>query len=120
MTAVIVGGDYIKQIEKIFAKKGVTRVEHWSGRKAGHLRKSLPGDTCLVVLLCDYLSHSLAGKVRDNAERRGLPVIYCRRSMGALCAKLNDFFDNGGLSANDAKPVHCCAKCSERSDLKAS
>src|SRR5512135_3161726 len=101
MTAVIVGGDYIKQIEKVFAGKGVTRIEHWTGRKSGDLRKTLPRDTRLVVLLCDYLSHSLAKKVRDDAERLGLPVIYCRRSLGQFCRKLDDFIDGGGLASPD-------------------
>lgn len=117
MTAVIVGGDYIKQIEKVFAGKGVTRVEHWTGRKTGDLRKTLPGDTRLVVLLCDYLSHSLAKKVRDDADRMGLPVIYCRRSLGALCRKLDDFIENGGLSATNEKAVDFCADCRARDIL---
>ncbi len=114
MTAVIVGGDYIKQIEKVFAGKGVTRVEHWTGRKNGDLRKTLPCDTCLVVLLCDYLSHSLAKKVRDDAERLGHPVIYCRRSLGQFCRKLDDFIENGGLSVKDLKARELCGKCRTR------
>ncbi len=117
MTAVIVGGDYIKQIEKVFAGKGVTRVEHWTGRKSGDLRKTLPGDTSLVVLLCDYLNHSLAKKVRDDAERLGLPVIYCRRSLGALCRKLDDFIERSGSSATDEKAIDFCAKCRVRGIL---
>ncbi len=114
MRAVIVGGDYIKQIEKAFAVKGVTRVEHWTGRKNGDLKKTLPGDTRLVILLCDYVSHSLAKKVRDDADRQGLPVIYCRRSLGALCRKLDDFIERGGLSATGEKVVDLCADCGAR------
>ncbi len=117
MRAVIVGGDYIKQIEKAFAGKGVTRVEHWTGRKNGDLKKTLPCDTRLVILLCDYVSHSLAKKVRDDADRQGLPVIYCRRSLGALCRKLDDFIESGGLSATGEKALEFCAKCSARAAL---
>ncbi len=116
MTAVVVGGDYIKPIEKVFAGKGVTRVEHWTGRKTGDLRKTLPRDTRLVVLLCDYLSHSLAKKVRDDADRLGLPVIYCRRSLGQFCRKLDDFIENGGL-INDQKDFDFCAQCRARDVL---
>ena len=113
MTAVIVGGDYIKPIEKVFAGKGVTRVEHWTGRKAGDLRKTIPRDTKIVVLLCDYLSHSLAKKVREYADRLGLPVIYCRRSLGQFCRKLDDFIESGGL-ATQGKELDFCAKCRAR------
>ncbi len=114
MKAVVVGGDYIKPIEKVFAGKGVTRVEHWTGRKAGDLRKTIPRDTKIVVLLCDYLSHSLAKKVREDADRLGLPVIYCRRSLGQFCRKLDDFIENGGL-ATDGKAPDFCAECRARS-----
>ena len=42
MTALIVGGDYIKPLEKIIADRGVMKVEHWTGRKAGDLKKVMP------------------------------------------------------------------------------
>ncbi len=113
MTAVIVGGDYIKPIEKVFAGKGVKRVEHWTGRKAGDLRKTLPLDTALVVLLCDYVNHSLAKKVRDDADRRGFPVIYCRRSLGQFCRKLDNFIACGGLGDTCDKGHPCCKDCLE-------
>ncbi len=114
MTALIVGGDYIKPIERIFAGKGVTRVEHWTGRKTGDLRKTLPKDTMLVVLLCDYLSHSLARKVREDADRMGLPILYCRRSLGQFCQKLNDFIDSGGFVTATEDDLAFCRTCRER------
>ncbi len=116
MTAVIVGGDYIKPIEKVFAGKGVNRVEHWPGRKAGDLRKTLPKDTMLVVLLCDYLSHSLARKVREDAERMGLPILYCRKSLGQFCRKLDDLIDSGGFVVATEEELACCRKCADRKE----
>jgi hypothetical protein len=113
MTAVIVGGDYIKQIEKIMAGKGVKRVEHWAGRKPGDLRKSFPKDTGLVVMLYDYLSHSLAKKVKEDAERMGLPILYCRRSLGQFCRKFNDFVDSDGFAGTTEVDLACCRKCRE-------
>ena len=91
MTALIVGGDYIKPLEKVISDRGVRRIEHWSGRKKSDLKKIVPADTRLVILLCDYICHSLAKKVRSDAERLGLPVIYCRRSVGEFCEKLDQF-----------------------------
>ncbi|TLN03251.1 DUF2325 domain-containing protein, partial [bacterium] len=69
MTALIVGGDYIKPLEKLIADRGVSKVEHWPGRKPGDLKKNVPKGTSLVVLLYDYLSHGLAKKVRNDADR---------------------------------------------------
>lgn len=112
MTALIVGGDYVKPIKKVIAGKGVRRIEHWDGRKPSDLRKTFPKDTRLVVLLCDYLNHGLAKKVRDDAERLGLPVIYCRRSLGQFCRKLDEIIDNGGFAITTEGDLGCCRKCS--------
>jgi len=110
MTALVVGGDYIRPIEKAIAGKGVKRIEHWDGRKKGYTRKTLPKDTGLVVLLCDYISHSLAKKVREDAEREGLPVIYCRRSLGQFCRKLDDIINNGGFAITTGEETRCCGQ----------
>ena len=114
MKALIVGGDYVKPIKKIIAGKGVRRIEHWDGRKPSDLRKTFPKDTRLVILLCDYLNHGLAKKVREDAERLGLQVIYCRRSLGQFCEKLDDFIENGGFSVTTEDDLACCRKCFAR------
>lgn len=108
MTALIVGGDYIKPLEKIIAERGLSKVEHWTGRKPGDLKRRVPKGTRVVVLLYDYLSHSLARKVRQEADRLGLPVLYCRRSMGEFCAKLDEMLEaGGGVTVCDAGPTGC-------------
>lgn len=109
MTALVVGGDYIRQLEKIFVERGVRRVEHWTGRKPGDLRKTVPKDTSLVVLLCDYLSHSLAKKVKSDAGRLGLPVLYCRRSLGQFSEKLDELLESGAVVTGT-----CCGLCETR------
>jgi hypothetical protein len=110
MTAVIVGGDYVKPIEKIIAGKGIRRIEHWNGRKKGDIRKTFPKSTGLVVLLCDYLNHCLAGKVREDAERLGLPVLYCRRSLGQFSEKLEDLIERITTESG----AKCCGICTNK------
>lgn len=111
MTALIVGGDYIKPIEKIIAGRGVSKIRHWTGRKTGDLRRTVPKDTKIVVLLLDYLNHGLAKKVRGDADRLGLPVIYCRRSLGQFCEKLDEALANGCLVLDGNSSVGCCDQC---------
>ncbi len=118
MTALIVGGDYIKQLERIIADRGVRRIEHWTGRKTGDLRRTLPKGTGLVVLLCDYLSHSLAKKVKGDAERLGLPVLYCRRSLGQFSEKLDELLESGAVVVGGAVGGECCGLCEIGSGLK--
>jgi hypothetical protein len=68
-------------------------------------------DTQLVILLCDYLCHSLAKKARSDAERLGLPVIYCRRSVGEICEKLDRLLDSGAVYLRDGSFQNCCGAC---------
>lgn len=117
MTALIVGGDYIKQLERIIADRGVRRIEHWTGRKTGDLRRTVPKGTGLVVLLCDYLSHSLARKIKTDAERLGLPVLYCRRSLGQFSAKLDELLESGAVVIGGAADGACCGLCEAKIGL---
>jgi hypothetical protein len=116
MTALIVGGDYIKPIEKLISERGVRKVEHWTGRKAGDLKKTVPKDTRFVVLLLDYLNHGLAKKVRGDADRLGLPIIYCRRSLGQFCEKLDELMDNGFAGMANGSVRECCTSCPLKSE----
>ena len=106
MTALIVGGDYIEQIRKAMSARGMERIEHWNGRKPGDLRKTLPKETKLIVILYDYLSHRMLKKVNADAADSGIPVIHCRRSLGQLCSKLDEMDLNG----NGRKVCSLCIK----------
>jgi hypothetical protein len=89
MTALIVGGDHIESIRREISLRGMSRIEHWNGRKPGDLRKTLPKGTELVVVLYDSLSHNMLKKVSADTAGSGIPVIHCRRSVGILCNKLD-------------------------------
>jgi hypothetical protein len=89
MSALIVGGDHIESIRREISLRGMSRVEHWNGRKPGDLRKTLPKGTKLVVVLYDFVSHNMLKKVNSDAAGSGIPVIHCRRSVGLLCSKLD-------------------------------
>ncbi len=104
MTALIVGGDYVEPIRRAIADRGMKRVEHWSGRKPGDLRKTLPKGTELIVVLYDYLSHPMLRKISTDAAGSGIPLIHCRRSLGQLCRKL----DESGICGGDGS---ACASC---------
>lgn len=90
-TALIVGADYIEPLKKTMEEMGNFRVEHWTGRKSGDLRRSIPKNVDLCIVLCDYVSHGLVRKVREDAKSLGLPVLYCRRSLGEVREKLREY-----------------------------
>lgn len=88
MTVLIVGGDYVTSFKHLVSTQHGARVEHWSGRKKGFAKRSFPNETKLVVLVCDYVSHSLANSVKEKANRNGIPLVFCHRSVNELKHKL--------------------------------
>jgi hypothetical protein len=88
MSVLIVGGDYIEPLRREIAAHGIGKVEHWDGRKPGYLRKEVPADTRLIVVLCDYISHQLRIALKRQASRSRVPLLYCRRSANELRGKL--------------------------------
>ncbi len=98
MTALIVGGDYVEPLKREIRTHGHEHVEHWDGRKVGFTRKSIPGGTQLIVILCDYVSHSLSIALKRQANRNNVPLVFCRRSANDLRRKLDEIGGSGGGS----------------------
>jgi hypothetical protein len=89
MRALLIGGDYVDQIVESLAARGYTRVEHWNGRKQGDTRRLIPSDVSLVLVLTDYTSHPLLKHLKHEAARRGVPVLYSRRSLVEVRQRLD-------------------------------
>lgn len=88
-TALIVGGDHVDGVRQKLADHGVEHVIHWSGRKAGDIKQVIPRDTGLVVILTDWISHTLAAKVKRNASMLGTQILYARGNGGNLRMSLH-------------------------------
>lgn len=78
MTILVVGGDSVEVFRQRIGG-GLSRIEHWSGRKKRDLTRSIPKGTDAVVMVLDLVSHALARRVRAEASRRGLPVYFRKR-----------------------------------------
>jgi hypothetical protein len=78
MTILVVGGDSAEVFRQRIGV-GLSRVEHWSGRKKRDLTRSIPNATDAVIVVLDLVSHALARKVRAEASRRGLPIYFRKR-----------------------------------------
>ena len=93
VSVLLIGADQVDAIKKELAAAGLTRVEHWSGRKPGDRKRALPHDTGLLVVMTDFVSHGLVRKVREDAARRHVDVLYCRRSLIEVRDKLRRWAD---------------------------
>jgi hypothetical protein len=83
-TALIVGGDHVAGLKQLLASSGIEQVAHWSGRKSGDINQVIPRGTTLVVILIDWISHTLADKVKRSAHKLGLQIIYAKGNGGNL------------------------------------
>jgi hypothetical protein len=90
MTTLVVGGDRIDAIRRELGEYKLNDVEHWSGRKPGDLKRSIPDRIRLVVVVSDQLSHSMMYNATISATQNGLPIIYTRRSGRELRVKLEE------------------------------
>jgi hypothetical protein len=88
MTALIVGGDYIQTLKRELLAHGLTDVEHWDGRQSRITKRTIPGSARLVVILYDYVSHSVSNALKQQANKSGVPLVFCKNSMHELRRKL--------------------------------
>ncbi|MBX9894998.1 MULTISPECIES: DUF2325 domain-containing protein [unclassified Nitrosomonas] len=99
MTVLIVGGDYITSFKHLLSTQQDKHIEHWDGRKKGFIKKSFPNETQLVIVICDFVNHSLTHSVKKKASRKGIPLVYCHRSINELKHK---------LQGSDQADESCC------------
>ena len=84
--AVIVGADRLGNIPDLLRDHNISITHHISGRDPAHQKKSLhlPTGTEIVILLTDFLGHNVMKTFRQAAQRGGIQVIACRRSVCAM------------------------------------
>ena len=91
MKALIVGADRVEPIREALQSSGyagITRTEHWSGRKVVDVRRAVSDDTRLIVVICDRINHKLLDHVRKQAAKLGAPTLYARHSLIEIRDKL--------------------------------
>ncbi len=89
MSIVIIGADYLGGIEKNLYSVGVTELVHINGRKVANQNKiCIPKKTDFVLVLTDYVNHNTAKIVKEIAKAKDVPLVYSKRSWGAVEEKL--------------------------------
>lgn len=102
-SVLIVGGDQVAGIKHVLASYGAVNINHWSGRKVGDSNKVIPYDTKAIVLITNWISHSITHKIKRNALNRGIQVIYTPNGSKALHNRLQKMNVNfmGKLSTTE-------------------
>ncbi len=86
VSALIVGADRLGNIPDLLRDHNIAVRHHISGRDPAHQKKmpSLPSGTDLVILLTDFLGHNVMKTFRAAAQRAGVRVLTCRRSVCSM------------------------------------
>lgn len=86
MNALLVGADRLGNIPEVLDQFGIRIAAHVSGRERTQQRRtaSLPTGVEMVILFTDFLGHNVMHRFREAAEREGVDVVCCRRSVCAL------------------------------------
>ena len=82
MTVLLVGADRLGNIPKELEEYGCSEIIHWDGRKAQD--KKIPQKVDMVLMLHDFLNHNLMIRIKAEAKRRDLPIVYSRRGTADL------------------------------------
>jgi len=86
--ALIVGGDQIEGVKQVLGNYGITHIHHWTGRKVGDGNRVIPQDTEIIVLITDWISHTFTHKIKQNAAKRGLQIVYTPNGSATLRSRL--------------------------------
>ena len=86
LSAVVVGADRLGNIPDLLKGHNISITHHISGRDPSHQKKTLqlPSSTQLVILLTDFLGHNVMKTFRNAAQRGGIRVVACRRSVCSM------------------------------------
>ena len=109
LSAVIVGADRLGNIPDLLRGHNISITHHISGRDPAHQKKtlSLPSGTQIVILLTDFLGHNVMKTFRNAAQKSGVRVVACRRSVCAMQQALEQcgLCDCAGLARCDQRRV---------------
>lgn len=86
VSAVVVGADRLGNIPDLLKGHNIAITHHISGRDPAHQKRALqlPSGTELLILLTDFLGHNVMKTFRQAAQRSGVQVVACRRSVCSM------------------------------------
>lgn len=93
MSVLVIGGDKIDSITSVLQSFRVEKIVHWDGRNPSIVRKDIPQDIKLVIMLTNFLNHNAMNKFKNEAKRKAIQFICAKRSESSvfceLCKKFN-------------------------------
>ena len=93
MSVLVIGGDKIDSIASVLQSFAFEKIVHWDARNPSVVRKEIPSDTKLIIMLTNFLNHNAMNKFKNEAKRKAIQFICAKRSESSvfceLCKKYN-------------------------------
>ena len=90
MSIMVVGADHLGHIEKNLQDMGFDAIQHVHCRTVGDQKKlNVSGSTDLIIVMVDFVNHSAAHCIKEHAKKRGIPMIFAKRSWSSLAEQLS-------------------------------
>lgn len=94
----VIGGNKLGSIPGNLKSIGFEEIMHLDGRKVQMVKREIPDNIDLILILTDFINHNLAKKIKDKACKKNVPICFARRSWCSIYTAL--------VSCDNA-----CAKC---------
>lgn len=88
MSFLLVGGDRLGNIKDNLKASGATKIKHVTGRKKGQYFVDLPDQLDVVLIFTDFINHGLATKIKKSAQKKGVKILYSKRSWSHVAKAL--------------------------------
>ncbi len=90
MSFLLVGGDRLGKIKENLKASGATKIKHVTGRKREQTFIDLPDQLDVVLVFTDFINHGLATKIKKSAHKKGIKILYSKRSWSHVAKVLEE------------------------------
>ncbi len=91
MSVLVIGGDNICNIKEKLRQTGFDKIDHITGRKKSDRKIRIPEKTDLVLVLIDYVGHSLTCIAKEESKRSDTKIVFSKRSWVYMENAIQDF-----------------------------
>ncbi|MBN6186894.1 DUF2325 domain-containing protein [Aneurinibacillus sp. BA2021] len=105
MAYVVIGADRLGNINALLEEKLEGKLIHVSGRKKKDQNYTLPQLVNGVIVFTDYINHNLAKRVKADAKKRNVPIVFAKRSVSHLECSLEQM-----MACQKEGCEHACAR----------
>lgn len=91
MSVLVIGGDRIEPIRKKLISYGFNDIEHITGRKKNEKKMDISYNTDLVVVLTDFIGHTLSKNIKNKVKEKDVKVVFAKRSWITMEEQIKSF-----------------------------